>query len=200
MDEINHAVRVLKAGGVVVVPTDTAYGLAVDATNKQAVELLYKMKGREFDKPIHVIYPSDEWLLENVKVNKTAQKLMDKFLPGPLTLILPLKSEDEVLKRISGPLGLGVRYPKHKIILKLVSLLGRPITATSANVSGQPDTYSIVEARRQFVSSKVRPDYYLDVGRLERIKPSTVVTIDKKNVKILREGPITEKQITKALN
>jgi L-threonylcarbamoyladenylate synthase len=198
-NEIKHAVNVLKAGGVVVYPTDTAYGLAVDATNKAAVDHLYQMKGRNFDKPIHVIFPSTDWLTENVKLNKTALKLMDKFMPGPLTIILPLKSQDETLKKISSPLGLGLRYPNNKIAQKLVKLLGRPITATSANLSGMQETYSMVEARRHFVSSKIQPDYYLDGGRLEKVKPSTIVSVENNNVKIIREGPISEIQIKKVL-
>lgn len=199
LEEINKAVAVLKRGGIVVYPTDTAYGLAVDATNAAALEKLYKMKGRDFNKPIHVIFPSVDWLNDHVKLNAKALKLMDKFMPGALTIVLPLKSEDETLKKIAGPDGLGLRYPDNKIALKLVSLFGKPITATSANISGLAETYSMVEARRHFVSSKIRPDFYLDGGRLEKIKPSTIIKLEKNTIKIIREGPISEMQIKKAL-
>lgn len=96
-------------------------------------------------------------------------------------------------------MGIGLRYPKNKIALALVKLLGRPITATSANLTGFPETYTMVEARRQFASSKVRPDYYLDGGRLANAKPSTIVALAAGHVKILRPGPISEKQIKEAL-
>ena len=198
-DQIQKAVEALRQGGIVAYPTDTAYGLAVDATNPKAVEKLYKLKGRDFNKPIHVIYPSTQWLKKIVKLNIQALRLMVKFMPGPITLVLPLKAIGFSWKRLSaGTKTMGIRLPNHPVALELVKKFGKPITTTSANVSGKPNTYSISEVKKQFARAKNKPHFYLDGGKLAKTQPSTVVLVNK-NVTILREGPVTETQIKKAL-
>lgn len=199
MTQIEKAIKVLRDGGVVVFPTDTAYGLAVDATNLAAVEKLYRLKGRDFNKPIHIIFPSTEWLEENVFLDKTSLKLMNKFLPGPLTIVVKLKSKNPALRKIKGKTGIGLRLPDNKTAQTLCGAFGLPVTATSANLSGYPNTYSVAEVRSQFRKSKLKPDFYLDGGRLPKVLPSTIVSVAQNNVKILREGPITEKQIKQAI-
>jgi L-threonylcarbamoyladenylate synthase len=197
--EIEKAIAILKSGGVVVFPTDTAYGLAVDATNFSAVRKLYALKGRDFRKPIHIIFPSVEWLAANVVLDKKSLKLMNKFLPGPLTVIAKLKSKNKALNKIKGSTGIGLRFPKDQIALKLAQDLAKPITATSANISGSANTYSITEVKKQFAKSKYKPDFYLDSGRLKKVKPSTIVSVVGNNARILREGPISETEIKRAL-
>jgi L-threonylcarbamoyladenylate synthase len=196
---IDLAIKILKRGGVVVYPTETSYGLAVDATNRQAVKKLYRLKGRNFKKPIHVIYPSAKWLSQIVKLNVSALRLMVQFIPGPLTIVLPLKSKLPSFKKLSaGTDTLGVRLPRHKLAMDLVKKFGKPITTTSANLSGQPACYSAEDARRQFTGSGVQPDYYLDGGPSGPKSPSTVISLIN-GVRILRNGPITERQIKQAL-
>src|SRR3989338_3466559 len=117
MKEIEQAVKILKKGGVVVYPTDTAYGLAVDATNAEAVKKLYKLKGRTFKNPIHVIFPNLEWIRKTVELNHESFKLMYKFLPGPLTIVLPLKAKDKSWQMLSAKTSnLGIRIPNHPIV------------------------------------------------------------------------------------
>jgi L-threonylcarbamoyladenylate synthase len=199
MSELEQAVRILKKGGVVVYPTDTAYGMAVDATNFKAVEKLFKLKGRNFKNPIHVIFPDTDWLRKMVIVNTPALKLMNAFLPGPLTLVLPLFIKTKSFKKLSADTKtLGIRLPDNKTALELVEAFGKPITTTSANISGMPTCYSTVEIKKQFEKSQQKPDFYLESGKLKKTKPSTVVSLIK-DVKILRPGPITETQIKKAL-
>jgi L-threonylcarbamoyladenylate synthase len=196
MNQIEQAIKILKAGGVVVYPTDTAYGLAVDATNVKAVEKLYAVKGRDFNKPVHVIYPDTKWLQKIVELNIQALRLMDKFLPGPLTIVSPLKAKGESWKKLSaGTKTMGTRLPNHQIALELVKKFGKPITTTSANVSGMPPCYSTAEARLQFENVEKKPDFYLEGGKLRKLMPSTVVSLIDGHVKIIRPGPITEKQI-----
>jgi len=200
IEEIDKAVKILKKGGVVVYPTDTAYGLAVDATNLSAVKKLYAVKGRDFKKPIHIIFPNADWLKKIVRLNKNALRLMNKFLPGPLTIVLPIKAHGVSWKKLSAGTGtLGIRYPDHSVAQMLVEMFGKPITTTSANVSGLPNTYSVAEVKRQFAKSKLNPDYYLDGGKLKKIMPSTLVSVVNNNVTIIRQGPISEKQIKNAL-
>jgi L-threonylcarbamoyladenylate synthase len=198
--QIDKAVEVLKKGGVVVYPTDTAYGLAVDATNLAAVKKLYRLKGRDFKKPIHVIVPDRASLIQIASLDPQATKLIKKFWPGPLTLVLPLKAKGTSWQILStGTKTIGVRYPDHPTALGLVKTFGKPTTTTSANISSQPNTYSITEIKKQFAKSRLKPDFYLDGGRLRITKPSTVVSLANKHVKILRQGPITEKQIKNVL-
>ncbi len=195
------AVKILQAGGAVVYPTDTAYGLAVDATNEKAVKKLYKLKGRNFKKPIHVIPPSRGSLGKLVKLTAAAEALIANLMPGPLTLVLPLKAKGKSWQLLSAKTGtMGIRRPKNKTALDLAWGLGRPITTTSANVSDQPNCYSVVAVQKQFKNLKSKPDFYLDGGKLKKTKPSTVVLLGEGYAKILREGPITEKQIYNALN
>jgi L-threonylcarbamoyladenylate synthase len=199
MDQIQQAVKILEAGGIVVYPTDTAYGLAVDATNSKAVDKLYRLKGRNFKKPTHVIIPNTDWLTKIVKVNKQALILMNKFLPGPLTIVLPLVAKGKSWMKLSaGTKTMGIRYPNHPTPQALVELLKKPITTTSANVSGQGNCYSVEEVQKQFAKQKLQPDFYLDGGKLKKTKPSTVVSV-LKDVTILRPGPITEAEIKKVV-
>ena len=212
MDSIQEAVKILKQGGIVVYPTDTVYGLAVDATNVKAVDKLYKLKGRDFKKPIHVIIPIkhyntieyDSKLLNRiVKLNREAKKLMIKFWPGPLTIVLLLLAKGKSWQKLSAGTGsLGVRYPANLTSQALCEALKRPITTTSANVSDKPDCYSVIEVKNQFKKfnpeANGKPDFYLDGGKLKKTSPSTVVSLVK-DVKILRVGPISERQIREAV-
>lgn len=220
---INVCVKALKQGKVVAYPTDTSYGLAVDATNVKAIKKLYKVKGRDFKKPIHIIPPSLAYAKRIVKWNKTASKLAKKFWPGPLTLVLGLKAsayEKKGFKLLSVNNGwLGLRMPKNKIALDLAKYLKRPITTTSANISDKPDCYSTNDIISQFKNNKFKPDIIINFGKLAKRKPSTIVKINPSQpalmqrggeksptffqkrgsggVLILRQGPISKKQILK---
>lgn len=196
MNQLNQAIKILKQGGIVAYPTDTAYGLAVDATNAKAVKKLYALKGRNFKNPIHVIPPTRAWIAKLVKVSSTAKKLIEHLMPGPVTLVLPLKASGPAWKLLSaGTKTLGIRRPKHKLALDLAYFLGRPITTTSANLSGQSNTYSPADIKKQF-KNKI---FILDGGKLKQTKPSTVVLLTAGHVKILRPGPISETKINQAI-
>lgn len=173
--QVLQAAAVLQKGGTVVFPTDTSYGLAVDATNTRAVERLYAMKGRDFNKPIHVIPPSLSYVDKIAVVSVSARRLINKFWPGLLTLVLPLKTNSWALARLKGEYGLGFRMPQNRYALMLVEALGKPITATSANISGKPDNYTVPGIKKQFFRQALKPDFYLDAGRLPKVAPSTVV-------------------------
>lgn len=205
---IDEAVKILKNGEVVVYPTDTSYGLAVDATSARAVKKLYRLKGRDFKKPIHVIFPSQASMRIFGRISLWAKKLMKKFWPGPLTIVLPLKARGKSWQMLSaGTKTLGVRMPRNKIALKLVKKFGKPITTTSANLAGGPNCYSVAEVKKQLEPrlrllrrSKTSSQwvYYLDGGKLKKTKPSTVLSLIGR-VRIIRQGPISEKQINEAL-
>ncbi len=197
---IRTCVNALKKGKAVVFPTDTSYGLAVDATNISAIKKLYKIKGRDFNKPVHVVVPSISYARSMVEWGAMATKLAKKFFPGALTLLLGLRAKSQGLSRLSAKTGfLGVRMPKNKIALDLSRILKNPITATSANRSGESDCYSSADVVAQFKSSKYKPDIIINAGKLPRRKPSTVVKMSNNQVVILRAGPVKEKLIRKVL-
>lgn len=196
---IRVCVNALKKGRAVVYPTDTSYGLAVDAANIFAVKKLYKIKGRNFNKPVHVVVPSVGYARQIVKWGPAASKLAKKFFPGPLTLVLQLKVKSEKFKVLVAGTGfLGVRMPNNKIALDLSKTLKRPITTTSANRSGEADCYSAADVIDQFQKSKYKPDIVINAGKLPRRKPSTIVKMLGDQLQILREGPVTKRQIENA--
>ncbi len=185
MKIIDQAVEILQKGGIIIFPTDTSYGLAADATNPQAIKKIYQIKGRDFNKPISVIVSDIKMAKKYAMITPLVQKLFQAFLPGPLTLVLP---------------SIGIRVPNLKLCLRLAKKLGKPYTATSANLSGQPDCYSVDQIKKQLGNKIKLIDLIIDAGTLPKIPPSTVLDLTKSPPKILREGPISQKQIQKVLD
>ena len=200
---IKACVQALKQGRVVAYPTDTSYGLAVDAGNTKAIKKLYQIKQRENTRPVHVIVPSAAYAKKIVRWDGLASKLVKKFWPGALTIILPLKSRLLTLKQLSAGTGfLGIRMPDNETALDLSRVLKMPITTTSANPpSGMAgdDSYSADDVVRQFAGKKYKPDIVINAGALPKRKPSTMVKIEDGRISVLRQGPISEKQILKVL-
>jgi L-threonylcarbamoyladenylate synthase len=197
---IKALAHALKKGKTVVYATDTSYGLACDVTNRKALELVYKIKGRGFNKPMHIIVPSLAYAKKITVWNSSAALLAQKFLPGALTLVLPIKNQLPYLKRLGAGTGtIGLRLPDQPIALDLARQVHAPITATSANRSGGPDSYTIKAVTSQFENQDNKPDIVLDSGRLPKRKPSTVVRASDNLIKVLRSGPITVQQIKRAV-
>lgn len=199
-DIIKALAHALQQGKTVVYSTDTCYGLACDATNKKALERIYKIKTRGFNKPIHIVIPSLAYAKKIVEWNRPALALAKKFWPGAITLVLPVAAKAVYLKRLGAGTGtVGLRMPDNLIALDLAAELGVPITATSANRSGGSDGYSIRDVIAQFKEQNYKPDIVLDAGRLPNRQPSTVVRVSDDLIKILRPGPITIRQIQQIL-
>jgi L-threonylcarbamoyladenylate synthase len=202
---IDACVLALRKGKTVAYPTDTSYGLAADACNIKAVKKLFQIKKRGFNKPVHIVVPSAPYAKKIARWNPVAEKLSHTFWPGALTLILPLVGEglkpSPTMKKLSANTGtIGLRMPKNQIAMDLAKFLGRPITATSANLSGQIDCYSVGDIIAQFKNQTYKPDIIINAGKLPKRKPSTMVRIVNGEIKILRRGPISEKQIKSLLN
>jgi L-threonylcarbamoyladenylate synthase len=196
VEGIAAAARVLAAGGVVVYPTETVYGLGVDASHPGALDRLVTLKGREPGKPISVLV-SDRRMLEALvcEVPRFAAQLMRHFWPGPLTLVLPARpGVSSVLTGDDG--GIGVRISSHPLATALVRALGRPITTPSANPAGQRPPISVAGARAYFGT---RVDCYLDGGRLPGEPASTVVD-GRGEWKVIREGAIAPATLLAVMN
>lgn len=174
---INQATQVLKQGGLVIYPTETVYGVAVDATQQPAVDKLLRYKSRREGKPLSIAVSSRAMAEKYAQLNQQAQQLYQQFLPGPYTIISQVKSNSGLATGVASEFGtIGVRIPDYPLILELVKTLGKPITATSANASGKKRPYIVDDIFQHLSQSqKDRIDLVLDTGRLPPNEPSTVI-------------------------
>jgi L-threonylcarbamoyladenylate synthase len=189
---LSRAVAALGRGEVIVFPTETLYGLGADALNFAAVDKVFQLKGRDRNNPIPVLV-SDLVMLETLvtEISPLAKKLMARFWPGPLTLVLPARGDiPQPLVNATG--GIGVRISSQTMASTLVRLLGRPLTATSANPSGQPPASTVAQAKNYF-SGKI--EVFVDGGELTSSSPSTVVGVKGENVTMIRQGVILRTEL-----
>ncbi len=194
-----EAARVLYQGGSVVMPTDTVYSLAVDATREATVERLFKLKKRPKEKAVSVIVQDMEMLKKIALLDKRVERAADLLWPGPLTVIL--KNRFRLPKGLSaGKQTIGVRIPDYKLARYLVDLLGRPVTATSANITGRQPARKIDEVLEQFEKEFLKPDLILDAGELKCVQPSTVLDMTGKEPRIVRIGPVSKKKLLEILS
>jgi len=191
---IEKTVEVLQQGGLVVFPSDTVYGLLVDASNEKAVKKLIAFKNRPPGKPISVFSDWD-FLYDLVLVSEKQKELLKNLLPGPFTVVL--KSKGKVCPLLeSEKKTLGVRIPDYQPVNQLIKKIKKPVTATSANLSGKSPHYSIESLLKQLPESKKKLiDLIVDAGKLKRNKPSTVIDLVEENIKILRQGDIVFTQV-----
>jgi L-threonylcarbamoyladenylate synthase len=166
VDDINH-------GAVFIYPTDTIYGLGCDATNLESVDMIKNLKYRDKDKPMSVIAPSVDWIKEHCVVD---DELLEKYLPGPFTLILK-KKDPEFLKDISSNNSLGVRIPDCEFT-ELVEKAEVPFVTTSVNFLGEPFAVKISDIDHDLID---KVDIVIGVGELDG-RPSTLV-VDGKEIR-----------------
>ena len=196
---VKATVEVLRNGGLVIFPTETVYGAGVDATNQTAVDKLLAYKPRREGKPLSIAVPDQKAAAEYVNINEQAQKLYQRFLPGPVTVVS--KSLRKVARGVESEFGtLGVRIPDHKLMLQILKEFGKPITATSANASGKKRPYKIQDIFDNLsTKQKNLIDLVLDAGELPRNDPSTVIDTTFSTPTTLRSGKIknlTGKRLT----
>lgn len=181
MDIVERAVQVLRRDGIIVYPTDTVYGLGGDAFSDDAVLRVYEAKMRPVGKPISVAVSDTEMLCAVARVDDFSLDFIGRFLPGPVTVILESRSCIPDLLTV-GTGRIGVRIPAHDLALAIIRGLDSPITATSANISGEEDPVSPEEIRVPY-------DLLVDGGTLKGV-PSTVVDLGER--RILRRGILAE--------
>lgn len=184
-------VEALKRGEVVAFPTESSYGLAVDARSRAALDRLFALKEREPGKPPPLLVDGAQMLTQLVThVPPRAQKLAERYWPGPLTLVLPARADLPEPLVLDG--GVGARKSPHPLADRLCAQLGAPITATSANLSGTPPAMTAEEVRNAFGDRVL----VLDGGPAGGGKPSTVVRVaDDGTLTILRAGAIDPAQL-----
>lgn len=183
MASLKEAVNILKRGGLVGYPTESFFALGADATNAHAIRLIYTVKAREIGKPIALIASDLRQVKRFFAMSSTEERLAKRHWPGALTIVL--QPRKMIAARALGASRIGVRVPPHATARKLAKELGRPITATSLNVAGQPPMKSRAMAARKFFGLALTP------GRCgSATRPSTVVAIQRGQPIVLRSGAV----------
>lgn len=191
--EMNQIVDDLKSDKTIAFLTDTIYGLSCDIFSKNAVDNLFKLKGRPEEKPLIVLIPKNYPVRELVEVNALAQKLMNAFWPGPLTIIF--KTKASIAPGITPYDTLSLRMPDDTLTQKILTLYQKPITSTSANLSGEPALNDPISIARTFPTISV-----MNSGTREHSVPSTIVDISSGEMKYLRIGAISKEEIEKVIH
>ena len=195
-DLIDTAVRILESGGVIVFPTGSLYGLGADALNGGAVDRVFAIKMRAADKPLLILVPGRKVVFDlAAEVPPPAKRLMDRFWPGQVTIVF--KALPGLPANLTAGTGkIGIRLPGHPVARALVSAFGRPITGTSANLSGQGGCHHIGELAAPLIKQL---DLVLDAGPLKEGIGSTVVDITGAEPIVIREGVVSKQAILAAV-
>lgn len=201
MDELRRllrgAARAAASGGLVVYPTDTLYGLGTNPLLEEALERLFRAKERPPERPVPVLGSSIEALERIVAFTPLARRLAERFWPGPLTVILPVRPGAAVPRLLHAGTGrIGVRVPGHRVALALIEEAGGLLTGTSANIHRRPPARTAAEALEQLDG---RVDYVVDAGPAPLGKPSTVVDLSVEPPRLVREGAVPREEIERVL-
>lgn len=188
---LTSALDALREGRIVAVATESYFALAGDATRASVLDALLGLKGRQAEKGIGLLVPSSGWRPLVHHVPPLAERLTARFWPGPLTLVLPARASLDVRLVVDGCVGM--RVPGTSPALELVQAWGGPLTATSANVSGQPPCRTSAEVSATF--GQVRELFVLE-GEAPGGQVSTLVRLDAGRAQVLRAGAVSEQVLT----
>jgi len=188
--EIDGARRQIQNGKIGVFPTETAYGLAADALDKMAIEKVYEAKDRSKSKPLTTICYDLEQVEKHAELTENERNLIDEFMPGPLTLVVEKKGHvpDNLNESFV------FRIPGSETARKLAKI--GPITATSANISGESTSYSVEDISDELLE---KVDFLLDEGELSDGPTSTIAEVKDGEVLVHREGPIKKNELERLL-
>jgi len=181
---IKNIVVALKDGVVLVLPTDTVYGLVCDATNIEAVKKIYKIKKRDKTKPLPVFVRDIKMAKKYAVIDEKQEKFLNENWPGAITVVLKGKKGLSPLVYKDGTIAL--RQPNYKLIAEVMAMLKRPLAQTSVNISNQPPLSNAQEIEKVLGCEKYQPDLIVDIGNLPKGKPSTIIDLTSDIIKILR--------------
>ena len=182
------AASVIRNGGVVAIPTDTLYGLAADPFSPAAISRLFSVKGRSAERAVALVASDISQVIAQLgELSPVARRLASKYWPGPLTLLVPRPASIPA-DLTGGGDQVGVRVPDHPVTRELCKRCGHLLTATSANISGEPASDDPDEVARAFATSDV--ELLLDAGRTPGGPPSTIVSVVKDGIHLVRPGAI----------
>lgn len=195
---LRQAAKLIAKGEVVVCPTDTGYAFSANALDTRAVARVFNLKGRSYSNPIHIAVSSIEEAEKYAHINEAARYLADHFLPGALTLVLP-KRETIPAMLVAGGDTVGIRIPDNRVILSLVEITARPLTTTSANLSGRPTPFTTEEVVEQLGEAIRSVALILDQGPLAARELSTIVDLTVSPPQLIRQGRVSWLDIREVL-
>ncbi|HEV2425108.1 MAG TPA: L-threonylcarbamoyladenylate synthase [Terriglobia bacterium] len=193
---LEYAVRLILKGNVVAFPTDTFYGLGVDPFNLSAVDKIFRIKRRSYDRPLPLLVASlDQAADLTIDPPSTFFRLAEKFWPGPLTIIVP--ASRQIPLKVTGNTGcVALRLPKAPLAVALIEAAGRPLTGTSANLTEHPACATAQEVDLQIGDTL---PLILDGGATPGELASTIIELDGDDWQIRRRGPVTEADLKEFL-
>ena len=189
-DIVKKTIEVLNNGGIIIYPTETCYGIGVDATNTKALKKLLTYKKFRGSKPISIAVSDKQMASKYVEINEMGENIYKNYLPGPITVVSMSKG---ILQPpvVSQQGTVGVRIPDYQLMLDILKEYGKPITATSANMSYRSAPYDIDKLLEQLPEkSKKLIDLIIDTGELPKNPPSTVLDTTLNTLSVLREGKL----------
>ena len=186
---IEKALEIFSQGGIVVFPTDTVYGIGCDPYNKEAVRKIFEIKSREISKQLPVLVYSKEIEEKIATFDETSKRIVEKFWPGALTIILKL-TDEKLKKSLNLNDKIAIRVPDHKCTLELLKKCNF-LVGTSANISGQ---HSFTDPNECFKNIQ-NFDIFVDGGIISSKSESTIIEIKDGKIDILREGGISKEEI-----
>lgn len=187
MKDLDQAVRIIKQGGIVIFPTDTAYGIGCRIDNKESVKKLFDIRKRSSNKAMPVLFDSIERIKEFTQpFDSRVSELMNKYWPGALTVILECKAEKVPELVRGGGKTLGVRIPDHELVLRLIKASDVPIIGSSANFAGEKTPFSLKGLDKGLIKLV---DFVLE-GKTRGKKASTVIDCTKVPWEIVRQGDV----------
>lgn len=196
-DELDEVVDIIKRDGIVVFPTETVYGIGGNALSENVIKNIYNIKKRPQEKALNILVKNKEEIKKYAYIsNELEEEIIDKFMPGPITIILK-KRKSQIPDLLTGNNDtIGIRIPDNDIVKKILEKCNLPIAAPSANISGKPSSIRLEDIKSDF-DGKV--DAFIDGGKCKQNISSTIVKVIDGNIKILREGIISIKDINEKI-
>lgn len=182
---INKIANSIQNKEILVLPTDTVYGLVGDVSDKKVVEKIFKIKKRSLRKPIPIFIKDIEMAKKLAKINKNQEKFLKHIWPGAVTAVLKRKMTKNKIYGVDKKT-IALRIPNYKLINKLLTVINLPLSGTSANISEEPASTKIKEVLEQFKNQKYQPDLVIDAGNLPLHRPSLILDLTVQPPKILR--------------
>jgi len=186
---IERATQIINKGGIAIFPTDTVYGIGCNPYNKTSVEKIFKIKSRNITKSLPVLTYSIETAEKIVNFDRVSKKIVEKFWPGPLTLILKVIDE-EIKKSLNLKDKIAIRVPNHKCTLEILKKCDF-LVGSSANISGKSSFTNPEEGIKDLQDY----DIFVDGGIITSKGESTIIEIENEEIRIIREGSLTKEEI-----